>query len=254
MKALKTILKILGALVGILILAGASIFLYYNESMPENTEGAEAEALADKMLAAINKTAWDTTAVIQWQFRGPHDYIWDKDRHVTQVKWDDYEVYVDLKTVKGVAFKGGQKVEGAEGDALVQQAWEFWCNDSFWLNAPAKCKDGGTVRSVVDLEDGKKGLMVSYKGGGATPGDSYLWILDDEGKPTSYKMWVSIIPIGGVEATWSDWTTTETGAKIAQSHNLDLGLTALDIPISNVKTAASWETFGLEKDIFEVLK
>jgi len=61
---------------------------------------------------------------------------------------------------------------------------------------------------------------VTYTSGGSTPGDSYLWLLEDSGKPRAYKMWTSILPIQGLEASWSDWTTTESGAQLPLGHNL----------------------------------
>ena len=69
-----------------------------------------------------------------------------------------------------------------------------------------------------------------YASGGVTPGDAYLWELDEEGLPHSYRMWVSIIPIGGVEATWEDWITLPSGALIATRH--EIGPKTLLLPVS----------------------
>ena len=33
-------------------------------------------------------------------------------------------------------------------------------------------------------------------------------------------MWTSVLPINGLEATWSDWTTTESGALLPTFHKL----------------------------------
>ena len=62
--------------------------------------------------------------------------------------------------------------------------------------------------------------MVTYTRGGSTPGDSYLWKLQPNGFPESFKMWVQIIPIGGLEATWDDWQLVESGAFLPKSHQL----------------------------------
>ena len=56
--------------------------------------------------------------------------------------------------------------------------------------------------------------------GGTTPGDSYLWLVDDKGFPKAYQMWVDIIPIGGLEASWDDWMTTKSGALLPKTHRL----------------------------------
>ena len=162
------------------------------------------------------------------------------------MNWDDKEVLVILDETTGKAWENGKEVVGDAGDKLVKAAWSHFCNDSFWLNAPSKVFDPGTERKVINLPNGEKGLLITYKSGGVTPGDSYLWILDKNGLPTSYKMWVSIIPVGGMEFTWEDWTTLSTGAKIATNHASKV----LDIDISNLKAARDLATFGITKDPF----
>ena len=239
-------LKWVLGLVLVLGVALASLFIAFDEEKPEGITGAEAEAMAEKMLAAINKPAWDTTAIVQWTFKGVHEFLWDKERHLTRVKWNDLEVLLDINAIKGRVWQEGKELSGEEAQNRVRQAWEYWCNDSFWLNAPAKCMDPGTSRSLVTLEDGSQGLMVSYASGGVTPGDSYLWMVDEKGLPSSYKMWVKIIPVGGMEFTWEDWATLDTGARIAQMHKGP----KLDLDISNLKGSASMEAFGLKADPF----
>ena len=242
------IIKWLLGIIAILFLGLFIVFQLSSESKPTGTTGADADALANKVLAAINKPAWDTTGVIQWTFRGAHDFLWDKKRNLVKVKWDDNEALVTLDETTGKAWKNGVEVTGAEGDKLVKAAWAHFCNDSFWLNAPAKVFDPGTERSIVDMPDGSKGLMVTYKSGGVTPGDAYLWSLDANGMPTSYKMWVSIPVIpGGLAFTWEDWTTLPTGAKIATNHASKV----LGIDITNLKAATDLTSFGISTDPFQ---
>jgi len=222
-----------------------------NEKMPEGTPSPEADATANKMLQAINYAAWDSTTYVQWTFRGSgeHDYLWDKDRHLVRVIWGAHKVLLNTKTVSGKAFKGEQELEGGSADELVQTAWNYFCNDSFWLNAPAKVFDPGTSRSLVKLEDGRDGLMIRYESGGVTPGDAYVWILDESGLPVAWKMWVKIIPIGGVEASWEDWMTLSTGSKISVGHNM----AGIKMKLTNVKGAMNWTAMGEERDPFENL-
>jgi hypothetical protein len=43
-------------------------------------------------------------------------------------------------------------------------------------------------------------------------------------------MWVGILPIGGLEATWENWITTESGAQLPTAHKLlFLGLEMGDV-------------------------
>ena len=240
-------LKWLLGVIGVLVVGLFLLVKIMSESMPQGTTGAEADALANKVLTAINKQGWDNTGAVQWTFKGIHDFLWDKERNLVKVNWDDHEVLVTLDETTGRAWKSGVEITGDEGDKLVKEAWGYFCNDSFWLNAPAKVFDPGTERSIINLSDGNKGLMITYKSGGVTPGDSYLWLLDKNGLPTSYKMWTSIIPIGGMEFTWQDYKTLSTGAKVATLHKSKV----LELDISNLKAAKNLNGFSLSKDPFQ---
>ncbi len=220
-------------------------FLIVDESLPQGNQGPEAEALAEKMLNAIGHEQWDEIPIISWSFRGEHYFVWDKKNHCALVEWDDYSVALNLNGVTGKVRKGDAEIFGDEAENAVQTAYAFWCNDSFWLNAPAKIKDGGTVRKIVKYDQGPDRLLVQYMSGGVTPGDAYLWELNEEYLPVSYKMWVSIIPIGGVEATWEGWTDFD-GAMIATSHKLG----PLEIPLTDLKTGNSLSDFGLSDSLF----
>lgn len=240
-------LKWLLGVIGVVILGLFISVQVLSESIPKGTTGPEADVLANKMLAAIDKPAWDTTGVVEWTFKGMHDFLWDKKRNLVKVSWEDYEVLVVLDETTGKAWKNGTEITGEEGDKLVKMAWGFFCNDSFWLNAPAKVFDPGTERRVVNMPNGNKALLLSYASGGVTPGDSYLWLLDKNGLPQSYKMWVSIIPIGGMEFSWEGWKVLSTGAKIATLHKSKV----LELDISNLKVATDLATFGLTTDPFQ---
>ncbi len=246
-KKLLKIAKWFGIGTGLLILLLIGLFFYLNEPIPTGKVDPKTDQMVQQLFQAINKPAWDSTAYVQWTFKGMHTFLWDRDRHHCKVTWDDYEVLLDINAIGGLAKKDGKVLPNEAASKIIRKAWEFWCNDSFWLNAPSKIMDSGTTHTLVNYE-GQDALMVKYGSGGVTPGDSYLWFFDEKGLPTKYKMWVKIIPFGGAEWTWEDWKTVETGAVISTFHN---GM--LDLDISDLKAGNSLEDMDLAVDPFELL-
>lgn len=239
-------IKWLGIILSFLILGILITDFLLHEPMPKGKPSPSADALALKMMSAINKAAWDTTNIVQWTFREKHHYLWDRQRNLVKIEWKNIRVLLNPETVTGKIYSNGIERSGKQADKLVQKAWTYFCNDSFWLNAPAKAFDPGTVRSLVNLKDGRDGLMVTYQSGGVTPGDSFVWILNETGYPMSYKMWVQMLPVGGLEFTWDDWITLSTGAKISTTHNSKLA----GLAITNVKGSTHLTESGFEQDPF----
>lgn len=217
---IKKLLKIILTSLGVLLAIGQLYALSIHQSLPKGTQGPEAEALAHKMLKAINHKDYKTTRFLEWSFRNnTHHYKWDKKKGIVEVRWSDNRVLLNLaKPGKSKVFQKDQELKGEKVESLVEKAIEKFNNDSFWLVAPFKVFDKGTSRSIVPLDDGSKGLLVTYSEGGSTPGDSYLWKLNPNGFPNAFQMWVKIIPIGGLEASWDDWILTDTGAYLPKSH------------------------------------
>ncbi len=201
------------ALIGLLVLV---IFLA-SEEKATGKEGHAAEALADKMLLALNVEAYDSLEELRWSFPRGHHFVWNKKEHTVNVRWSDFEVDLIPDKLEGTALKNGKEISGSEAAEAVDKAWSLFANDSFWLVAPYKVRDPGTTRELVTMEDGSEALLITYHTGGVTPGDSYLWILGDDFRPKSWKMWVSIIPIGGFHVTWEDWQQ-HAGAWFAPTH------------------------------------
>lgn len=243
---MKIVLKILGGIFLLLIIAAAAVRLFVHEAEPVSVASSDEDILTEKMFKAIDKPAWDSTAIVSWNFGGRQKHLWDKTRHLAQIEWGTKKVLLNIQDITGKAFEDGKELTGEAAKGALKTAWNHFNNDSFWLNAPAKAKDAGTVRSVVKLDDGREGLKVQYTSGGTTPGDSYVWILDDNGLPTSYKMWVQIIPVGGLEFGWSDYTTLYSGAKVAQMHKGD----AFDLKITDIKAGKTFAEVGLDGDPF----
>ena len=219
------------------------IYFFKNEKLPVGNISEKADSLAYKMNKALNKNAWDSTNIISWTHKGLHKYIWDKKNNKVLVSWGKNEVFLNLKDwKKGKAFSEGKEIKDEKLDVLRGKAYTYFCNDSFWLIAPFKVFDEGVSRKIVKIAPNKEALLVSYSSGGITPEDSYLWYLDDKYVPTHFKMWVKIIPIGGISATWENWMKTSNGVSIATKHKLG----PINIEINNLKTGDKFKDLGID--------
>ena len=235
MKYLTIALKSLFTLILLLSVALFALYHYYDHELPQGKQGIAADHLAKKMLAAMNYEAYKKLDYIEWTFssRGKgRSYKWQKRQSLCTVTWDSISVdlnFNDLKLstvlVNGKAYKGEIKKD------YISSAEAKFNNDTFWLVAPYKLFDKGVERRLVKQENGLDALLVTYKSGGTTPGDSYLWLLNDDYTPNAFQMWVSILPIGGIEASWEKWHQTTNGAFLPQLHQLLF----LDLEITGIK-------------------
>ncbi len=231
----KRILKIIGGIIVFFTLPTFLLFgfmyLKYNEDLPSGTQGSQADQLATQMLETLNEVAYLNTDYLEWTFKGDHHYKWYKSDKTCEIYWDKLTVILDLENRNNSkVFVAKREYNGIEKQKYINKAEGFFNNDSFWLVAPYKVFDSGVERRVVKTEGTKDALLVTYTSGGSTPGDSYLWHFDDSGKPKSFQMWVGILPIGGLEATWENWITTESGAQLPTAHKLMfLGLEMGDV-------------------------
>ena len=142
---------------------------------------------------------------------------------LARVRWGNVEVLLDLASRDGVALRGGRLLSGDKAARLLADAYSHWINDSFWLNPVVKLFDPGVERRLVRLDDGTSALLVEYTSGGLTPGDAYLWLPGAGDLPTSWRMWTSNLPKGGMRASWESWVELDTGARISTFHKLALG-------------------------------
>ncbi len=246
MKIIKTLLVI----IVLLAIGGYAATKYFSEDKPEGKVGTEADRVAEMMLDRLNKTAFDQIPYLNFEFfGGGHKYLWDKKNNNAVIRWDDNKVVLNLDTQLGVVYKNDNLIEGEDADKIKQTAWSYWCNDSFWMIAPFKVFDPGTVRSLVGVEEGTYGLMIEYKSGGVTPGDSYLWILDNTYLPTGYKMWTQILPVQGMYVDWNDWSDF-MGAQLCISHTM----VGKKVSMENVKAGNTLAEIGVSDNPFTVLQ
>ncbi|WP_298899654.1 hypothetical protein [uncultured Psychroserpens sp.] len=233
----KKILKIIGGVIIFFTLPSLLFFAFmyfkYNEDLPTGEKGLAADKLAIRMLNALNHDAYKATDYIEFTFKKRHHFKWNKAENTCEVYWKNIRVDLNLSNNDNSEVYVSEKLyTGEKVHDYIHKAEDLFNNDTFWLVAPYKVFDEGVERRLVKTEDDKDALLVTYTNGGSTPGDSYLWHFDDNGKPTSYQMWVDILPIDGLEASWSDWTTTETGVQLPTFHKL----LVLGLEIEGIKT------------------
>ena len=206
------------ALILLGITAAGTLLIYaLSAPLPEGAEGPEADALANQMLSALNVEGFNQLETISFSF-GEHHYLWNKVTNKVDVSWDDYQVALDLDDLtKSETYQNGEVVEKKQ--SLIDKALAYFYNDSYWLAAPYKVYDKGVERRLVKTEGGTEALLVTHTTGGVTPGDSYLWLLDETYRPTAFKMWVFIIPIGGVKASWEAYESV-SGVPFATRHRM----------------------------------
>lgn len=217
---IRLLARIAAALFILLFLSALALRLILHEKKPQGISGPEAERIAYEMVEHLNVDAYRSTDIIEWYMNG-RKYRWNKLNQRALIEYDSIAVVLNISDYKKSRVEiNGVPTAGHLKSELSENAYERFINDSFWVFAPFKVFDQGTKRSTVTLDNGKTGLMVEYTSGGVTPGDSYLWHLDSLYRPTGFQMWTKIIPIGGIYASWEDWTTTETDVLISQKHKV----------------------------------
>lgn len=202
---MRIVKKIFLALV-VISLGLVLVIQWFSKPLPESIAGPEADGLARDVQEALNITGYKALNEIQFSFRD-HHYLWNKAEERVLVSWEDYQVDLILsETENSKILQGGKESNRID---LIDKAKAYFYNDSYWLVAPFKFFDPGVVRSLVETNDGSKALLITHTSGGVTPGDSYLWYFDENLIPTHFELWVSIIPIKGVSATWSSWVSKQ---------------------------------------------
>ena len=232
-KAIKVILGVMVFLTLPSLLLYGFVYLKYNETLPIGVSGEQANKLASKMLTALDYDAFKNTNYIEWTFKNRRHYKWYKNKNTCEVLWKDFRVSLDLTDYNAhKAYVHGFIIDGDMASDLIKKAENYFNNDSFWLVAPYRVFDEDVIRQMVKYKN-SEALLVTYNNQNTESNDSYLWLLDSNNKPTAFKMWNKKIPIDGIEASWSDWTTTESGAQLPTFHKFLI----FGIQISDIKTS-----------------
>lgn len=239
----RKIIVFISASIAVIALLALLGYMVLDKPIPKGTAGPEADALAHSMETALHSAAWDSTRWITWSFPGNRHYIWDKTTHWVRVRTGNFTVDVFTKGLSKSHVIKPTNCTDEQRSEYIAAAWKAFCNDSYWLAAPYKTFDSLVIREKTANGD----LLVTYPYGGVTPGDTYCWTLNSTHQPTDFRMWVNIIPIGGIRATWEGYDTTATGAILATKHRI-AGVYTLRI--DSLETAFDHAALGYNQDPF----
>lgn len=218
------------------ILFFSFIYFKYNEPLPNAKYDDSTQLMVDKIKSFINYEHFSKTDYVSWTFKKRHHFKWYKNKSICVVYWKNIKVKLDLNNQKNsLVYINENLIDNSESKTYIKKAIKLFNNDSFWLVAPFKIEDEGTVLKTTVI-DNKKALMVTYTKGGTTPGDTYVWLFDEKGNPKSFKMWVDLIPIGGLEASWNDWILTDSKIKLPTVHKIG----PLELQIDQIVTKVSY--------------
>jgi len=232
-KIIKLLFKIAVILIGLVIILFFAIYITYNTPLPKGKLGKDADLLAFNITKNLGYEAYQNTDFISWKAKNV-TYIWNKKEKEVTIKWADNHIIYNQNSPHKSIVHTPENISIQKKQKLIYTAEDKFNNDSFWLVAPYKFFDQGVERRYIKpTKNENASLLITYKSGGSTPGDSYQWFVDESFTPTHYKMWAEIIPINGLPATWSDWKKTETGAIIAHEKKV---LGKITLPISQIKT------------------
>ena len=123
-----------------------------------------------------------------------------------------YSVYFNVNTRAGDVWLAGKKLsEATQVKKWVDDGYEAFINDSYWLLAPFKLLDPGVTLADAGEEPGPNGeacdvVKLTFAGVGLTPKDIY-WLLVDK-KSHLVVEWKYVLDGEKRPATafvWSDW-------------------------------------------------
>lgn len=237
---MRKVLTIIGITL-LLIVTGCAL-----SHRPLPTPTQPGEQLATKIEQSINKKAWEQTGIISWNFAGAQ-HIWDKERELHSYTRGNNTVLHSLAGKGGIHLNKGKEQNNPQ--KWVQKAYNAWINDSFWLNPLVKFRDDGVKLKTMIYED-EEVLTVHYSSGGNTPGDTYMWYTDKNHRPKMWRMWVSVVPIGGAATSWEGWTQLSTGAWIATQHKAG----PVTLELSAVQGAKHWQELYKEDPFAQLIQ
>ena len=191
-----------------------------HQPRPQLVTSTKADALAQRVMAAVGDSAWRRLNTVTFTFRGLR-YEWSVRQKRVVMGKAEAAIRLDLASQTCHRISEGSPL----GQKACQGKFRRWHNDSFWLHPFGKLFDPGVKRALCDVDhDGQvePWLCIRFSQGGDTPGDTYAIKIGADGRPVAWKMWVDILPIGGLYTQWADWQSLPGGAWFAGTRELSL--------------------------------
>ncbi len=156
----------------------------------------EADSLAMRAVDAIGGyEVWQQLPGIRFDFaidRGDGrelvaSHLWNRDNgdyrlEINRGDEDPIVVLFNVNTREGSAYQGGEQLGDEETGDLLEQAYQRYINDTYWLKAPAKVFDEGVNRSApADSATATQDVLhLSFGDVGLTPDDRYWLYINTE--------------------------------------------------------------------------
>jgi len=237
-------------LILLLLLAGASVAAAARAD-------EKADALGHELIAALGgQAAWEKARQFQFDFVVEREgttvarfsHAWDRYTGDYRLSGTDksgapFAVYFNVNTRQGRVFVNGKSVEGEPREGHLQNAYERFINDTYWLLAPWKIFDPGVNRTY----DGEKPcpgggvcdvLKLTFgENVGLTPRDAYwLWITREGRRMIEWQYVLNGAADEPTTAAWKDW------------QKFDGVMLALDKPIAGKPVTVRFENVAVASD------
>jgi len=205
--------------------------LFFVISCANSVSGQEeANTIVKEMQVAMGGIKnYNNIKFIQWDF-GKRKLFWNKWTGDVRIENPEANqvVFVNINTLKGKAYENGSLIEDDKKvNKLLQQAKNWWINDSYWLVMPWKLQDPGVTLEFVkttQLPGGNSAnvLQMTFNAVGVTPENKY-WVYIDK-KEHLIKQWSYFKNFNDSEPKFTlAWDNYQKAGDILLSYNRSKG-------------------------------
>lgn len=254
-KFLQKTLKLFFGIVVIGVVGLLVFYFTYNEKLPQGSDNATGDKISQEMQETLGIKAWNKTRYISWTTSNERYYIWDKKEGLAKVSWSGNEVLLNLNTGESIVKIKGVEISHLEKkEKLVYLARDYFEADKYWFSAPYEVFESDVQRSMVLLEgQSKRSLCIQYSDThDSRSGEAYIYILDENNRPLTWKMWNDRFYLDGLSSDWIDWQKSSTGFWYPSSHKSQFF--GYKIDIQNMLTGKRFKSIGLKTDPFKSLR